>query len=44
MCWNRKYISEFIPDRACEVSRVGRCSVHYMARHVGVIFITNCGL
>jgi hypothetical protein len=32
MCCNVEYISEYTPDRACEMSRVGTRSVH----------ITNC--
>jgi hypothetical protein len=34
MCFNIEYISEYIPDRACEVPRVGRCNVH----------VTNCAV
>jgi hypothetical protein len=39
MCCNRQYISGYIPDTACEVSCVGRCSVtFFMWRLFSVCF------
>jgi hypothetical protein len=46
MCCNRQYISGYIPDTACEVSCVGRCSVaFFMWRLVSMRVRTNtCSL